>query len=111
MRVLVINAGSSSVKYQLIDAGTGDRLGGGVVEEITDRADAFERMVGDLAGAEVDAVGHRVVQGGEAFSSPSFGSRMKIFRRSSVASAPCRDKGGSISILSLSSAAALSPNS
>ncbi len=71
MRVLVINTGSSSVKYQLIEAETGRRVDGGALEEVTDRREALERVVAALAGATVDAVGHRVVHGGEAFSSPT----------------------------------------
>ena len=71
MRVLVINAGSSSVKYQLVDAGTGDRLEGGLVEEVTDHAAALEQVVAALSDTTVDAVGHRVVHGGERFSAPT----------------------------------------
>jgi acetate kinase len=70
VRVLVLNTGSSSVKYQLIDSATGDRWAGGIVEEVRNRAAALDLVVGDLAGARVDAVGHRVVHGGEAFSAP-----------------------------------------
>jgi acetate kinase len=32
--VLVINAGSSSIKYQLVDAASGDALAGGIIERI-----------------------------------------------------------------------------
>ncbi len=71
MRVLVVNTGSSSVKYQLIEAGSGARLGGGVVEEVVDYSRALDQVVSELAGAPVDAVGHRVVHGGEAFSEPT----------------------------------------
>lgn len=38
--VLVLNAGSSSLKYSLVDAETGRRAGGGLVERIGESADA-----------------------------------------------------------------------
>lgn len=71
MRVLVLNTGSSSVKYQLIDAESEQRLAGGVVEEVTDHAEALAAIGDELADAAVDAVGHRVVHGGERFSEPT----------------------------------------
>ena len=71
MNVLVINTGSSSVKFQLVDAGTGDRLAEGIVEEVVDYPAAVGQVVERLADAPVDAVGHRVVHGGEAFSEPA----------------------------------------
>ena len=45
MRVLVLNSGSSSVKYQLVDSDTGERLAGGVVEEVVDHAAALDEVV------------------------------------------------------------------
>jgi acetate kinase len=71
MLVLVLNTGSSSVKYELIDPTTGRRHGGGIVEEVVDHDTALAEVVGGLAGQTVDAVGHRVVHGGEAFSEPT----------------------------------------
>lgn len=91
MRVLVVNAGSSSLKIDVIDAADGARIATGKVERLgtpeavavlgdagervalpgADHAAAcaalFQRL--DLAG--VGAVGHRVVHGGEAFSAPT----------------------------------------
>jgi acetate kinase len=70
VRVLVVNAGSSSLKLRLL--GTGD--------ELLDEADvpAPRAEVDDAAVAswleragEVDAVGHRVVHGGERFREPT----------------------------------------
>ncbi len=65
------------MKYQLIaladDANrhaAGTNLVGGVVEEVADRHAAFERIAEALDGQRVDAIGHRVVHGGEAFSAP-----------------------------------------
>ncbi len=99
MKILVINAGSSSLKYQLIDManeqviakGTCERIGisGGklthkangkefVVErELPNHTEAISLVLGELvdkeAGViasmdEIDAVGHRVVASGEAFT-------------------------------------------
>jgi acetate kinase len=68
IRILVVNAGSSSLKLRLLDAedvvvGSSDlpALGGDV-----DRAAVREAI---SAFGPIDAVGHRVVHGGTAFSS------------------------------------------
>lgn len=71
MRVLVLNTGSSSVKYQLIETSTEQRVAGGVVEEVADHATALAVIGEELSDATVDAVGHRVVHGGERFSEPT----------------------------------------
>jgi acetate kinase len=71
VRVLVLNTGSSSVKYQLIETATEERLAGGIVEEVTDHAEALDAIGEELADTAVDAVGHRVVHGGERFSEPA----------------------------------------
>lgn len=89
MLVLVINSGSSSLKYQVRDVEAGSVLAEGLVEKIgmgnggegdgqiegpRDHAEALELVdawihaaLGDRA---LDAVGHRVVHGGERFSAP-----------------------------------------
>lgn len=100
MKILVINAGSSSLKYQLIDMsnehviakGNCDRIGvdGCIAHKtqdgrsFTENADfpthtqAFEKLIkaltiGEYAViddlSEITAVGHRIVQGAEHFSS------------------------------------------
>lgn len=98
--ILVMNAGSSSMKYQLIDTQSETRLATGLVErigsahatvvhkssehsfnhtaEIRDHAAAFtevERVFAHcgtpLAQMNLLAVGHRVVQGGEHFIAPT----------------------------------------
>lgn len=98
--ILVINAGSSSIKYQLLDCVTGERRMSGLVERIgethgkvkhehagavfewetpiTDHTAAFAEMVRGFAKAgtpleelDVAAVGHRVVQGGSEFHGPT----------------------------------------
>jgi acetate kinase len=98
--VLVINSGSSSLKYALIDPTQADPLADGLVErigesagrithrvggdrqvlqeQVADHAAAFDRVQqlladsGVMAGAgPLTAVGHRVVHGGARFSEPA----------------------------------------
>ena len=102
MKVLVINCGSSSLKYQLINTESGtvyakglcDRIGieGSAIEykkgdadktieqiPLKDHTDAVNAVIKKLTDketgvvsslSEIDAVGHRVVHGGEKFSAP-----------------------------------------
>ncbi len=102
MKVLVVNTGSSSLKYQLIDSSNERMLAKGLCERIglvngihsytnsenksfvnecviRDHAYAFkimlEALISDEYGvlkdiSEIDAVGHRVVHGGEKFNKP-----------------------------------------
>ncbi len=99
MKVLVINCGSSSLKYQLIDSGTEEVLAKGLCERIgidnssvthqrgqggktktllpmADHTDAVKVVIDKLTDPqegviaslqEIDAVGHRIVHGGEKF--------------------------------------------
>jgi acetate kinase len=98
--VLVVNCGSSSIKYQLVDADTEQVLAKGLVERIGETASVLRHTgpEGDLqrsepladhedglravlsafddAGPPLDeagltAVGHRVVHGGDRFSEPA----------------------------------------
>lgn len=102
--VLVINSGSSSIKYQLVDPDTGEAAAKGLVDRvgqasgrvthesgpagsrtkyvrdlaITDHAagmrlvlDMFATHGPDLAGTDLTAVGHRLVQGGELVVAPT----------------------------------------
>lgn len=80
MLILVINSGSSSLKYQVRDVQAGGVLTQGLLEHIgeeggpADHTEAIEQVTRDLnrelAGRELAAVGHRVVHGGERFSEP-----------------------------------------
>jgi acetate kinase len=67
MRVLVVNAGSSSLKLRLLEgdkvAASRDLPGGGVFDSAGLRA--------FLDKEQVDAVGHRVVHGGVRFTAPT----------------------------------------
>jgi acetate kinase len=82
--VLVLNAGSSSLKYQLVVPETAEVQAKGLVERIgeagspvADHHQAMQAMAAelrtagiDLASAGLRAVGHRVVHGGPDFSDP-----------------------------------------
>ena len=102
MNILVINAGSSSLKYQLLNPENGELLAKGLCErigidgkftykpqvegkEVLDAIDVampthseaiqavLDALVGEKTGViasmkEIDAVGHRVVHGGEKFA-------------------------------------------
>ncbi len=72
MKILVINCGSSSIKYQLIDQGSGMTIVKDSVERVAEleggHAQALRSILGGLAAHEISAVGHRVVHGGEKFS-------------------------------------------
>jgi acetate kinase len=69
MNILVLNTGSSSLKYQLI-AGR-ERLARGNIDHLRDLNAALENALATL-NAPVHAVGHRVVHGGEIFSDSVF---------------------------------------
>ncbi|GAA5014354.1 acetate kinase [Streptomyces siamensis] len=101
-RVLVLNSGSSSVKYQLLDMRDSSRLAVGLVERIgeetsrlkhtpltggrtreqvgpiADHDAALKAVATELAAdglgldsAELAAIGHRVVHGGQRFTEPT----------------------------------------
>src|SRR5690606_28306592 len=99
MKILVINAGSSSIKYQLFDMSDESVLASGRVERIgmdssivtheptgKDEVVEVKEILDHVAGvksviemltheqhgvvktmSEIDAVGHRIVHGGETF--------------------------------------------
>ena len=45
MPILVVNSGSSSVKYQVQDVDSGDSLLEGLIERVTNHDQAFEKML------------------------------------------------------------------
>jgi acetate kinase len=98
--VLVLNAGSSSLKYLLVEPDSGASVAGGIVERIGEDAsdsqlrfgerrvqrgdrvadheaalrtafDLFAEAGADLASMGLVAVGHRIVHGGVAFHGPT----------------------------------------
>jgi acetate kinase len=83
-RVLVLNSGSSSVKYQIVDMADGTRPAAGLVERIgepgaaADHGEALRQVAADLSAKglgldspQLAAVGHRVVHGGTRFTEPT----------------------------------------
>jgi acetate kinase len=84
--VLVLNSGSSSLKYQLIEPDSGESLADGIIEKIgepnssvADHGAALRLAFEKLSDAGIDlktcglvAVGHRVVHGGPIFHQPTF---------------------------------------
>jgi len=102
VKILVINSGSSSIKFRLFESSTGETLAGGLLERIglaegrmeyrrgTDGKITTERPIPNhqagismvlasltdpVSGAlgslsEIQAVGHRIVHGGERFTQP-----------------------------------------
>ena len=74
MNTLVINCGSSSVKYALFDnqesvliQGKHERLSS---DEGTSHQDALNEVFSELESYEINAIGHRVVHGGDDFREP-----------------------------------------
>lgn len=83
--VLVINSGSSSLKYQVVDPDSGEARATGLIERIGEEASsvpdhdaalrcAFDTLADDgidLKTSGIVAVGHRVVHGGNTFYQPT----------------------------------------
>lgn len=71
MIVLVLNAGSSSLKYQLSDTASGEVMARGLIErvgtEVPNHTEALRLALAELDTSRVQAIGHRVVHGGERF--------------------------------------------
>lgn len=89
MHVLVINCGSSSIKLDLLDPATGERSRVALAQRVgseqceyelegeqvslpgADHAAVLQQLLPRLLqGVQLDAVGHRVVHGGERFQQP-----------------------------------------
>jgi acetate kinase len=75
MKILVLNAGSSSLKFDLIEctpetiADNSERkLAKGEAERVASMAEAFDSAFKQLGDCSVDAVGHRIVHGGDKFT-------------------------------------------
>jgi acetate kinase len=85
MKILIINSGSSSIKYQLFSMPGEKRLAKGIIEKIGEKGSrvknhhqGIEIILKDVDG--VEAVGHRVVHGGEQFKEPHLIDRQVIQR-------------------------------
>jgi len=74
VRILVLNAGSSNLKASLIEPPNRASAFERTIDWIDDGRDgaaATIREVLEAAGTPIDAVGHRVVHGGERFTGPT----------------------------------------
>ena len=70
MSILVINSGSTSIKYKLFDDDEKEIKQGNIVD-ITDHQTALKQILRDVGGLQdLKAVGHRVVHGGDKFLKP-----------------------------------------
>ncbi|MGO4103583.1 acetate/propionate family kinase [Leifsonia sp. YAF41] len=77
--VFVVNSGSSSIKYQLVDLATEKAVVTGLIERIgepgsfiTNHADGMRVVLAKLGDVDdLIAVGHRVVHGGSEFDGPT----------------------------------------
>jgi acetate kinase len=77
--VLVFNAGSSTIKWQVIDMATEVMIAKGKVDigsgegKAANYDEAIARILGELSERHLEpvAVGHRVVHGGESFKQPA----------------------------------------
>lgn len=67
MKILVLNCGSSSVKYQVIETTTKEKIVDADIQRVTDHAAAIQEILANIDLSEIKAVGHRVVHGGEKF--------------------------------------------
>lgn len=84
MKILVINCGSSSIKYKLYHKGNDKPLAKGLIEKIGEEGSAvknhsqgIKKLVSDILKTklidsldEIKAIGHRVVHGAETFRQP-----------------------------------------
>lgn len=75
MRILVINSGSSSIKYKLFDMPSQHLISKGLINHIGEQGSKFGNHYSGLKiilqeVKSVDAVGHRVVHGAEKFKKP-----------------------------------------
>jgi acetate kinase len=70
VRVFVLNTGSSSLKYRLIETETGSVVSADLIERVSDHAAALTTALERIGGERIDCVAHRVVHGGERFTEP-----------------------------------------
>ena len=75
MNILVINCGSSSVKFKVFNMGSNEQVLKGKVEEIgtkvSDHSEALKLIIAQTKDIKIDCIGHRVVHGGEKFVNPA----------------------------------------
>lgn len=78
MVILVFNVGSTTLKYACLNTETGQRITDATIDRIgqaggdaVDHLSAAKAVLALHEGLEVDAIGHRIVQGGDLFSAPA----------------------------------------
>lgn len=76
--VFVLNTGSSSIKYRVVDDATGEARDAGLIErigepgsDVRDHREALERIRQQSGELAPDAIGHRVVHGGSLYTAPT----------------------------------------
>jgi acetate kinase len=77
MKILVLNSGSSSIKYKVFESDTMDEIASGIKEEVTDHSEGIKTILKKLQTEKIIddpedilCVGHRVVHGGDYFDTP-----------------------------------------
>ncbi|MGB7326194.1 MAG: acetate/propionate family kinase [Rubripirellula sp.] len=78
MNVLVFNVGSTTLKFACVDTTSGERLTEGLIDRIgqsggeaSDHLSAAKAALDQHRSLSIDAIGHRIVQGGAVFQSPA----------------------------------------
>lgn len=71
MKVFVMNCGASTITYQLLDSDSGHILQKGMAERVNERVgghgEALREILTSIDVSLIEAVGHRVVHGGDQF--------------------------------------------
>src|SRR5262245_35019365 len=70
MRVLVLNCGSSSLKWSVVDTASGT-VANGLVQRVTDHGLAVREVLQVAPLDEIAVVAHRVVHGGDRYVAPT----------------------------------------
>lgn len=82
MNILVLNSGSSSLKFQLFNTNDNSVLVKGEVEKIGEicpnHKEATKQVFAQVKDYKIDAIGHRVVHGGEAFKTATIANEKTL---------------------------------
>lgn len=105
MRILVINCGSSSVKYKLFDMPKEEEITRGIIEHIGEKGSKIQDhytgikiILGKIKN--IEAIGHRVVHGGEEFRKPALINALAVRKiKDSCALAPLHNPANLSGIL------------
>jgi acetate kinase len=78
MKILVLNSGSSSIKYKVYDSASLKEIYCGIKEEVKSHIDALSEVIVELKNEniindidDILGVGHRVVHGGDLYQAPA----------------------------------------